>query len=141
MKNAQNHAWADIDGDGDLDLLVGGRDTGGGRPNFLFRNDVGQKLPWLQLRMVGDGVNVNRDAIGARVTLKFAGGALVTREVKASRGMYDSMDGRALQFGLGDLGCDFVVEVRWPDGKVATLDAAKIAPRKAFVVRYPDVVQ
>lgn len=141
MKNAQNHAWADIDGDGDLDLLVGGRDTGGGRPNFLFRNDVGNKLPWLQLRLQGDGVKVNRDAIGARVTVSFSGGAQQIREVKASRGMHDSMDGRALHFGLGELGCDFAVSVRWPDGKTVTLDAKKLAPSKAFVVSYPDVVK
>jgi hypothetical protein len=38
MKGAQNHAWSDIDHDGAPDLLVGGRDQGGGRPNFLFRN-------------------------------------------------------------------------------------------------------
>ena len=43
MKGAQNHAWTDIDRDGDLDLLVGGRDQGGGRPNFLFRNEIGQE--------------------------------------------------------------------------------------------------
>ncbi len=141
MKNAQNHALADVDGDGDLDLLVGGRDTGGGRPNFLFRNDAGQKLPWLKLRLQGDGVKVNRDAIGARVVVTFAAGTKLTREVKASRGMHDSMDGRALHFGLGTLGCDYTVQVRWPDGKVVTLEAAKVRPRQSVVVTYPDGVK
>ena len=68
MKGAQNHAWSDIDRDGDLDLLVGARDQGGGRANLLFRNDLGSKHHWLGLRLVGGGA-VNRDAIGARVTL------------------------------------------------------------------------
>jgi len=74
MKGAQNHAWSDIDHDGAPDLLVGGRDQGGGRPNFLFRNRIGQKNAWLALQLRGDGVTVNRDAIGAKVTVE-AGGA------------------------------------------------------------------
>lgn len=119
MKQAQNHAWADVDRDGDLDLLVGGRDTGGGRPNFLFENTRGQDNMWLSLRLVGDGERVNRDAIGARVRVRYDGGAL-TREVRSGRGTYNSHDTRALHFGLGDLGCDFELEVRWPDGAQET---------------------
>ena len=141
MKNAQNHAWADIDGDGDLDLLVGGRDTGGGRPNFLFRNDIGQKLPSLVLRLQGDGKAINRDAIGARVRVEWTSGTVQTREVKSSRGMYNSMDTRALYFGMGELGCDYAVKVRWPDGKEVAFTAAQLAPGKGRVVRYPGVVE
>ena len=84
MKKAQNHAWSDIDQDGDLDLLVGGRDTGGGRPNFLFRNDIGHTNRWLGFRLVGDGVTVNRDAIGTRVVSNF--NETITRAVQSARG-------------------------------------------------------
>ena len=66
-----NHAWADIDRDGDLDLLVGGRDTGGGRPNFLFRNDIGSQNRWLAIEVEGDGSEVTRDALGTRVSVNF----------------------------------------------------------------------
>lgn len=135
MKGGQNHAWADIDHDGDLDLLVGGRDQGGGRPNFLFRNDVGSTRTWLVLRMVGDGVRVNRDAIGTRVTLRFGTTQLV-REVKSSRGTYNSMDTRDLYFGLGDLGCAFTVEVRWPDGTTTTFDAKDTEVNKFVTITY-----
>jgi enediyne biosynthesis protein E4 len=126
MKSAQNHAWADIDADGDMDLLVGGRDTGGGRPNFLFRNDVGNKLPWLKVRLVGDGKLVNRDAIGSRAVLEFAGGDALAREVKSSRGMHNSMDSRWLHFGLGDKGCDYKLVVLWSDGTKSNFSAAQL---------------
>jgi hypothetical protein len=116
MKGAQNHAWSDIDHDGAPDLLVGGRDQGGGRPNFLFRNKVGSKNAWLAIRLRGDGKLVNRDALGAKVTVEVAGQKVV-RELKSSRGTYNSADGRTLLFGLADATCPATVTVRWPSGK------------------------
>ncbi|HAN30584.1 MAG TPA: hypothetical protein DCQ06_03210 [Myxococcales bacterium] len=141
MKNAQNHAWADIDADGDMDLLVGGRDTGGGRPNFLFRNDIGQQTHWLQLRLLGDGVKVNRDAIGARVVLRWPGGRSLLREVKSSRGMHNSMDSRWVHLGLGAEGCNYTVTITWPDGKQHTFKASELAPRARYDLSYPDALK
>jgi hypothetical protein len=136
MKAAQNHAWSDIDHDGDLDLLVGGRDEGGGRANRLFRNDLGSHQHWLALHLVGDGAAVNRDAIGARVTLEFAGKQQLVREVQASRGTYNSMDTRTLYFGLGDLGCDFTADVRWPDGTTQRFTADDTQVDRIVTVTY-----
>ncbi len=137
MKGAQNHAWSDIDGDGDLDLLVGGRDQGGGRPNFLFQNDIGQENDWLALRLEGDGVHVNRDAVGARVSLVFADRTLM-RETKTSRGMYNGSDTRVLHFGLGELGCDYTAVIRWPDGKTVTVPGLALGRNRYFTLRYDD---
>jgi hypothetical protein len=139
MKGAQNHAWSDIDGDGDVDLLVGGRDQGGGRPNFLFRNDLGSRNDWLAIRLEGDGQHVNRDAIGARVSLVYPDRTLM-RELKSTRGMYNGSDTRVLHFGLGELGCDFLAQVRWPDGKVVEIPGAQLGRNHYVTLRYSDAL-
>src|SRR5205814_1746418 len=54
-------AYADIDGDGDLDVVL----TANGQPARLFRNDGGNKNHWIRLSFKGD--KSNRDAIGAKV--------------------------------------------------------------------------
>lgn len=136
MKGAQNHAWSDIDRDGDLDLLVGGRAGGAaGRPNFLFRNEIGAENDWLAIHLVGDGQKVNRDAFGARVTLAYSDEVLV-RELKSTRGMYNSMDTRVLHVGLGDRSCDYTLTVTWPDGTTLTRSGAEIARNQFYTLYY-----
>lgn len=136
MKAAQNHAWSDIDGDGDLDLLIGARDQGGGRANRLFRNDLGSQNRWLAIAVQGDGTHINRDALGTRVTLAFPDGTQLVREVKASRGTYNSMDTRTLYFGLGDLDCNYTVKVRFPDGTTRELGASDVRTGEVTSIRY-----
>lgn len=84
---------------------------------------------------------MNRDALGARVTLSI-GERKIVREVKSARGTYGSMDSRKLLFGLGDAGCDdkgvsqVVMTVRWPDGKVDTFEAGRFGLNKNLVIDY-----
>ncbi len=136
MKGAQNHAWSDIDRDGDLDLLVGARDQGGGRANLLFRNDLGNQHHWLAIAVQGDGVHVTRDAVGTRVTLTFADGRKLIREVKTSRGTYNAMDTRLLYFGLGDSDCNYTAEIRWPDGTLKSIPAIDLGVDHQTVISY-----
>src|SRR5205085_4974038 len=64
---ARGAAHADIDNDGDLDLLI----TTNGGPALLFRNDGGNRNHALRVRL--KGTRSNRDGIGAVVRLEYDG--------------------------------------------------------------------
>ncbi len=102
-------AFADLDNDGDLDLVVACLDS---RP-LVLRNDEAPGR-WLMLRAVGS--KANRDAIGARITVR-TGERSQVWEVKRTVGIYSASDPRA-HFGLGDAATANLVRVEWPGGKV-----------------------
>jgi hypothetical protein len=101
-------AFADIDGDGDLDVVL----TANGGPARLLRNEGGAGHHWLRLRLEGDGKRSNRSAIGARVQVE-GGGSVWRREVVSGRG-YLSQSELTLTFGLGKTDKVDRVTVRWP---------------------------
>jgi enediyne biosynthesis protein E4 len=103
-------AYADIDADGDLDVIF----TQVGGPAMLLRNDQQTGNHWLRVKLVG--TRSNRDAIGARVTLR-SGDEQQLRMVTPTRG-YLSQSELPLTFGLGS--SDRVEEliITWPLGTV-----------------------
>jgi hypothetical protein len=139
MKGGQNHAWADIDRDGDLDLLVGGRDQGGGRPNFLYRNEIGSQNDWLAIQLIGDGETVHSDAFGARIRFDW-GDDQVVREKHGSRGTYNSEDSRWMHIGLANRHCEPAVSITWPDGLKVDIRAEKLGRNRFVRVGYPDLI-
>ena len=103
-------AFADIDSDGDLDILI----TGIGQSPRLLRNDQQTGHRWLRVRL--EGVRTNRDAIGARVELDLAGRTL-SRQVMPTRSYLSQVE-LPITFGLGNHHEITAARVVWPDGTV-----------------------
>jgi enediyne biosynthesis protein E4 len=112
-KVSRGLASADIDNDGDLDLLV----TNNGQTADLIRNETGNRGHALLVRLVGN--DSNRDGIGAQLRLT-AGGLTQRREVKAGSSYLAQNDLRQ-HFGLGSLASADRLEVKWPSGRTDVL--------------------
>jgi len=111
-------AYADIDSDGDLDVLI----TQNGRRAALYRNDQQLGHHWLRLKLVGTGGN--RDAIGARLALT-AGGVTQYRDLIPTRSFMSQVE-LPVTFGLGGLGAVDAVQITWPDGSRQSLTPATL---------------
>jgi hypothetical protein len=110
-------AYADIDLDGDLDVVL----TQVGGPPLLLRNDQQTGHHWLRLRLIGK--QSNRDALGAQVRLT-AGGVSQTRLVTPTHG-YLSQSELPVTFGLGRNERIDKLEILWPGGALQVIDSPK----------------
>ena len=100
----------DYDGDGDLDLFLTNMLLT--QPPRLYRNDGGNALKYLSVRLTG--TLPNSGAIGARIFVT-AGGATQMRELRAGSN-FVSADPTGAFFGLGTATAADEIRVVWPDG-------------------------
>ncbi len=121
-------AYADFDRDGDLDLIV----TTSNGPAKLLRNDNGNQNDMLRIKAVG--VRSNRDAIGAKITVKTQRGMHISQMVKTGSS-YLSQSEFPLTFGLGrpENGKLVSVEILWPNGRKETL--AGVTPNQFLTLQ------
>ena len=124
-------AVGDIDNDGDPDVVI---TRLGDRPVLLRNNGVGD-IRWIGLEL--EGTHSNRDAIGARVTLRADPERVIVRWVKGGASFLASHDRRVL-LGLGPRpGPDRVsVEIEWPNGLSQLLDG--LAVGRYHKIREPE---
>ncbi|UHD15910.1 CRTAC1 family protein [Thiocapsa bogorovii] len=110
--------FADIDGDGDLDVLV----TQNGRRPALLRNDQATGHHYLRVKLAGRPPNT--DAIGAELALT-ADGVTRYRQVMPARGYLSQVE-LPVTFGLGETTEVERLLIRWPDGSEQVVEWPQI---------------
>ena len=117
ISNSTGAAYADLDNDGDLDLICNNTN----QPAFIFQNETDKKRHYLALTLLGSGANTQ--GVGANVTL-YRSGKQQYVEQMPTQGYQSSVSPR-LHFGLGaDSGIDSL-RVVWPGGKQQLLTNVK----------------
>ena len=113
-------AYADIDRDGDLDILVS--ENGGGA--HLWRNDLEGNRNWLRVHLTGS--NANQDALGTRIVL-YSNTMSQERWIRGGSSFMAQHE-RVATWGLGMAQKADSIQVFWPDGVVQTL--TDVAPNQ-----------
>jgi hypothetical protein len=127
-------AYADLDNDGDLDLVVNNID---GEATLMENQANDKKNPKNFLRVAFNGPEKNREGFGTKVYLKVKG-ALQYQYFTPVRGYLSSVE-PYLHFGTGDDTTIDSLEVIWPDGKYQLL--TQIKSNQVINVSYQDAIK
>ncbi|HXE33414.1 MAG TPA: CRTAC1 family protein [Verrucomicrobiae bacterium] len=114
LKSRRGAAFGDIFNTGNIDVVL----VNVGEPPALLLNQNTAPNHRVLLKLIG--TKSNRAAIGARVTIHAAG----IRQIAEVRGggSYLSQNDLRLHFGLGKSARIDTIEIRWPSGKLETLE-------------------
>jgi enediyne biosynthesis protein E4 len=107
-------ALADLWNRGVLDVVVANQNG----PLLVYKNTVKPENDWIEFEL--EGTTSNRSAIGAQVALYWGKGQQL-QEVSGGSG-FAAQNQRRLHFGLGQSERVEKAVIRWPSGKIQTID-------------------
>ncbi len=110
-------AYGDLDGDGDLDIVVSNLDSNAG----IYENQSDNQNNYIRFKIKNSKNNLN--GIGTRITI-LNGEQKQMQELTLSRGFQSSVE-PILHFGLGKEDHIDKVLINWPDGTNQTLSNIK----------------
>ena len=114
-KDGRGIGVGDFDNDGRLDFYQ----TNADQESLLYHNVSAPVGHWIELKLIG--TRSNRDAIGARVTVRTPERSMI-REVDGGNG-YAGQSSARVHFGLGAATKISSLTVRWPSGIVQNINA------------------
>jgi len=120
--NTNGVAYADLDNDGDLDLVMNNMSD----EATVYKNNSTNN--YINLKLIGDEKNIN--AVGARVKV-YSKEKTQYQELFPSRGYLSSM-GYQLNFGMGDEEIIDRIEVIWGDNSVLAIENVEVNQTLTF---------
>ena len=126
-------AYADLDNDGDMDLIVNNLND----PCFIYRNETNKKTTNHFLKIAFDGVKPNSFGVGTKVTIYQKGNKQVLQNFPVRS--FESCVDPKLIFGLGENVTVDSLEVIWPNLSIQML--YNIGGDKEIIVRQKDANQ
>jgi len=106
-------AYADLDNDGDMDMVVNNINDEASVYENSLRDSKNNAFRDLTIKLIGD--SLNRNGLGAWIELYY-GGKQQAYEVTPYRGYLSSVQ-LYPHFGLGNVSAIDSIAIKWPDGK------------------------
>lgn len=126
-------AYADLDNDGDLDLVINNVNT----PAFIYRNNTESMLDNNYIQLKFKGPKNNPFAVGALAKLYFDGN-IVNQELIPSRGFQSSMQ-YEMTIGLGKTTQLDSIRIVWPD--MLTQKLEKVKANQMLALDYANAIE
>lgn len=122
----------DYDNDGDLDIIVNGKDgiDAANNPSYvhLFRNDGKKNHKWLNVKIDGgmsengESSILNQAGIGARITVTTKEGISQIREVEGGMGTCSNQNSLECEFGFGEYSDTVDIEIGYSRDKTLSFE-------------------